>query len=280
MANSHRCVWPDCGKILGRLSSLQRHVAETHKQKWDQLTCEECQKTFWRKEYLDRHLRAHRGLGRQRCDICLRSFRSDYLAEHKTGCARRSNIRLEKSHDERPSVADFKNATRDSTAKPIRLKWGGRPFRPPLDSDDDAPSLHSQPPKQLQMVPSVYSHEYLEQQHLLAQCHADMSAPLSQHATQGQVMSESEGTAHDTSSQLPSSALNSTSGGKLPSLALSNTSGDSLPQLQPFTTQDYQAAENSERHGREALDLYIAEIKHHATNQRYIQWEEYEFAMA
>lgn len=96
MAANVRCTWSGCNKVFTRTTSLRRHVEAAHSGLKQVFTCDTCQKTFSRKEYLSRHERAHQGLGKERCSMCCRSFRFDHLAKHQRGCGSRTTAHLAK----------------------------------------------------------------------------------------------------------------------------------------------------------------------------------------
>lgn len=150
---------------------------------------------------------------------------------------RRYKARSEQDHNAGPTLEAFEVATRRLNPEPQRWKWL------PSDSDDIVPMLPKRPLGCLQLVPSLYSYEYLQRQHLLAQDDTNVSAPILD-----QVMSESHKPAHETSRKAS----------KSPSFSALNGLVD---------TEEHQASPDCQRRPMETLlSQFLADIKYRENN--------------
>lgn len=165
MASGYQCTWPNCGQVLSRPTSLRRHVQAAHDAGIERLVCETCFKTFSRKEFLRRHEQSHRGLGKQACPVCSRSFRSDYLAEHMGICARRTRLRVSKA----PAIREVRwdGTANDRPMGVVDLDWS---LQASVDSAHGTqPLLLGLVPEDLQVIQSVYSDASVWKQSLVQQ---------------------------------------------------------------------------------------------------------------
>lgn len=76
-----------CQTSFTKKYSLKRHLESVHAEEGSRLVCEECDKSFSRRDLLARHKRAHESVGDFICHACSRRFwRKDHLKQNQEKC--------------------------------------------------------------------------------------------------------------------------------------------------------------------------------------------------
>lgn len=82
-AESHVCTYAGCGKTFKHARSLRSHAALSHDARKATFTCDVCDKSFFEKGKLNRHLLCHQDGTAFECDSCRKTFsRRDALKRH------------------------------------------------------------------------------------------------------------------------------------------------------------------------------------------------------
>ena len=87
--NDQAYICKVCNAPMSNISALRRHERTVHGTE-SKFKCNKCPQTFSRKDTLKRHLNSHRApydkIGFEKCHVCSKSYRKDYLQQHIKAC--------------------------------------------------------------------------------------------------------------------------------------------------------------------------------------------------